>query len=255
MTLSERMYKRLQALIMVLMAIFFAQKFWSGQLYYYIGPRFGWLSLVAIVLLISIAGAYNLTRRSDGDQEHHHDHGDYDPHEHDHGESRSIWPLALVALPLILGIAIPPTPLGASAVSARGMATGIAVAADETASTLTIIPSERNILDWVRAMNEDPDPAALAGQEADIVGFVYRDVRFADDQFMVGRFTLTCCVADALAIGVVVQANDAAEFPADSWVRVTGTFESGTLDGDSLPVLVATDVTPVQQPEQPYLYP
>ena len=256
MTLSNRMYKRLQALILVLMAIFFAQKFWSGQLYYYIGPRFGWLSLVAIVLLIGIAGAYNLTRHGDDDDDdhHHHDHDHHD-HDHDHGESRSAWPLVLVALPLILGVAIPPTPLGASAVSARGMSTDIAIAADETASTLTVIPSERNLLDWVRAMNENPDPAALAGEEADIVGFVYRDVRFTDDQFMVGRFTLTCCVADALAIGVVVQADDAVEFPADSWVRVTGTFEAGTVDGDALPVLMAAEITPVQQPEQPYLYP
>ena len=257
MTVRLTMYKRLQALLLILLAIFFAQKFWSGQLYYYIGPRFGWLSLVAIVLLIVIAGAHDLTQgrgEPDAAEEHNHADGDHN-HRHEVGDSKSVWPLLLVALPLILGVAIPPTPLGASAIPSRGMTTEVAVSADEAATTLTIIPGERNVLDWVRAINADPNPAALTGEEADVVGFVYRDPRFSDDQFMVGRFTITCCVADALAVGLVVEADSASEFPSDSWVRITGTFDQGTLDGEALPVLFAETITPVQQPEQPYLYP
>jgi len=248
------MHKRLQALLIILLAIFLAQKFWSGQLYYYIGPRFSWLSLLAVVLLIAIAGAYDLTRgRGIADEG---DDTDDTNHEHSshHPEERSVWPLALVALPLVLGVVVPPTPLGASAVSTRGLSTEVAVAADET-STLNIIPGERNVLDWARAMSANPDPTALNGQQADVVGFVYRDARFDDGQFMVGRFTITCCVADALAIGLVVESDNAAGFKTDSWVRVTGTFDSGTFDGGEMPILYAESIIPVQQPEQPYLYP
>jgi putative membrane protein len=88
-----------------------------------------------------------------------------------------------------------------------------------------------------------------------VIGFVYRDPRFAENQFMVARFTITCCVADALAIGLVTEADDAADLPDDSWVRVEGTFAEGTLDGDAMPVLVAETVTPIEPPEHPYLYP
>ena len=88
-----------------------------------------------------------------------------------------------------------------------------------------------------------------------MIGFVYRDIRFKSDQLMVSRFTITCCVADALAIGVVVDSPKASQFAADSWVRVTGSFSKGELDGKAMPILMADTITPIQPPREPYLYP
>ncbi len=255
MRLTVHSANRLKALLLILLAMFLAEKFVSGKLYYYIGPRFGWLSVVGVGLLILLAGSYKLISDRDDAQHIPPDHAPSHGHRHDpHNETVSAWPLVIVAFPLILGITIPARPLGANAIANRGITTDVAGAADQ-GSRLTVVPSERNILDWVRVMNEDPDPAALDGQEADIVGFVYRDARFDAEQFMVGRFTLTCCVADALAIGVVVQTEEPANYPADTWVRVRGTFEAGIVDGSAVPVLMASEITPVQPPEQPYLYP
>jgi putative membrane protein len=250
--MTQRSADRLKALLLILMAIFFAEKFVSGKLYYYIGPRFSWLVIVAVALLIVLAGAYNLVGQQDGSDKSNnvHDHPDL---EHSH-ERASIWPLVIVALPLVLGVVIPARPLGASAVSTRGMSTDVALDGG-TSSTLTIIPSERNLLDWVRAINGSSNPEALNGQPADVVGFVYRDPRFADDQFMVGRFTLTCCVADALAIGIIVQADEAKSLQQDTWVRITGTFQAGDAAGQTMPILIADEIVPVQEPDQPYLYP
>ncbi len=251
MIANTKLLNRLKALILILLAIFFFQKFYSGTLFYYIGPRFTWLAVVAAMLLIALAGSFNLV-----DLQHSEAGVPLHRSEHDPGhEQANAWPLLIVALPLILGWLIPARPLGANAVPNRGISTSVATAADTAASTLTIVPSERNVLDWVRAMSQSPDPAALTGQQADVVGFVYRDVRFADNQFMVGRFTLTCCVADATAIGIVVQSEDSSQFAADSWVRVRGTFAEGVLDGNPLPVLFASEITPVEPPEQPYLFP
>ncbi|MEJ2150411.1 MAG: TIGR03943 family protein [Chloroflexota bacterium] len=252
-------YDRLKALVLILLAIFFAEKLVSGRLYYYIGPRFGWLSVVAVGLFIILAGGYNPPKRAEGEHEpaEHPDHtDDHEHHDHDHGKP-TLWPIGVVALPLILGVLVPARPLGASAVSVsnRGVSTDFVASAESSESTLSVVASERNVLDWVQAFAANPDPASLAGQQADVVGFVYRDIRFANDQFMVARFTITCCVADASAIGLLVQADDASQFASDSWVRVAGTFGEGQLDGEALPVLLADQITPVQPPEQPYLYP
>ncbi|HEC21781.1 MAG TPA: TIGR03943 family protein [Chloroflexi bacterium] len=245
--MSQRSIERFKALILILMAIFFAEKLVSGKLYFYIGPRFGWLSALAVALFIILAGSYNMVGQQGTESEHEH---------HDHGhEKTSAWSLLIVSLPLILGTLIPARPLGASAVSSRGIATDLAPEGETSDRTLTIVPAERNILDWVRVISTSPDPAALAGEEADVVGFVYRDARFASDQFMVARFTITCCVADATAIGLVVQSPEASRYADDSWVRVKGTFAKGTLDGQPIPLIVADEITPVQPPEQPYLYP
>jgi putative membrane protein len=245
--MTQRSSDRLKALLLIMTAIFLTEKLVSGKLFYYIGPRFSWLAIVAVALLIILAGAYDLVgRKADADA--------HDGHDHDH-ERPSVWPLVIVAVPLVLGVVIPARPLGATAVETRGMTTDVALNSGSDTSTLTIIPSERNLLDWVRAINESSDPASLDGQEVDVVGFVYRDPRFAEDQFMVGRFTLTCCVADALAIGLVVQSTEAEALQADTWVRIKGKFQAGDAAGQAMPILVADEIVRVEEPEQPYLYP
>jgi uncharacterized repeat protein (TIGR03943 family) len=251
--LSARGANRLKALILVLLAIFFAEKFVSGKLYYYIGPRFGWLSVLAVALFIALANAYGIfdSRDEDGGHDHHRAHD----HHHDHDQTGgSGWKLLIVALPLILGVLVPARPLDATAVSTRGVSTQLTSAADVSDTVLFTVASERNVLDWVRAISANPDPAALNGEEADVVGFVYRDVRFGENQFMVARFTLSCCVADATAIGVVVASGEASSLEQNSWVRVQGAFHEGALDGQPMAVLAAEDITPVEPPEQPYLF-
>jgi uncharacterized repeat protein (TIGR03943 family) len=115
--------------------------------------------------------------------------------------------------------------------------------------------NNRTVLDWVEAMNSNPDASALDGQSADVIGFVYHDPRLAANQFIVARFAITCCVADAMAIGIVVESPRALELKSDSWVNVKGDFKAGNVNGQATPVLLANDILPVQQPEQPYLYP
>ena len=238
--MTEQSVRRYKALLLILLAIFFAQKYVSGKLYFYIAPRFGWLAVLSMALLIILAGAYRLVDTTPNGQT---------------SDSGSAATFVILAIPLLLGTLVPSQPLGASAVSSRGVSTDVAFAADSEAGRLTVVPSQRTVLDWVRVMSEDEDPGSLDGQEADIVGFVYRDVRFADDQFMVGRFAITCCVADALAIGVVVTTEDAQEYTQDTWVRVHGTFRRGEVEGQPIPVLSVTEIERIQQPEQPYLYP
>ena len=74
-------------------------------------------------------------------------------------------------------------------------------------------------------------------------------------RFMVARFTISCCVADAVAIGVIVQSDQAAKLAPDSWVHVNGKFQVQDFDKQKTPILVADSVQPTTQPDQPYLYP
>ncbi|PJF37516.1 MAG: hypothetical protein CUN55_21665, partial [Phototrophicales bacterium] len=81
--------------------------------------------------------------------------------------------------------------MGASAIKTRGIDTdfsSITLSANSNRS-LTIIPSERNVLDWARAIASSDNISEFNRQEAKVIGFVYRDSRFAKDQFMVSRFT------------------------------------------------------------------
>jgi uncharacterized repeat protein (TIGR03943 family) len=120
-------------------------------------------------------------------------------------------------------------------------------------TTFSINPLDRNILDWIRAFNSGDDLASFNGQEADVTGFVYRDDTMPENQFLVARFTISCCVADSMAVGLPVMWDET--IPQDTWVRVMGRFDLGNFRGEQKPVLLPTNVEVVEQPEHPYLYP
>ncbi|MBK8046096.1 MAG: TIGR03943 family protein [Anaerolineales bacterium] len=166
--------------------------------------------------------------------------------------------VALILLPIILGVVVPPQPLGAAALANREVNVGLQNSALPSAVRAAAAKqgSERNILDWLNTFATSTNASEeFAGQDARVEGFVFRDDRFGEDQFMVTRFVVSCCVADANVAGLVVEWPDAATLPADQWVEVTGRFEAGALAGETLPVLHAQSIKPVDVPEQPYLYP
>jgi uncharacterized repeat protein (TIGR03943 family) len=82
---------------------------------------------------------------------------------------------------------------------------------------------------------------------------VYEDSRLPAGHFLVARFTVSCCVADAFAIGMAVEWSE--EMVVNSWVNVRGPVDVLTVDGQRVPLIRADQVVPVDPPDQPYLYP
>lgn len=224
------------------LGLYFVYNIVSGNLTNYINVRFSWLSYLAAILflLLAASNAYQLLWM----RTHSHEN-----HDHDHG-SLSWGMLAIVAIPLVLGTLVPSRPLGADAIGAD---INLNAVASDTVTTFTTNPLDRNVLDWIRAFNSSDDLTTFNGQEADITGFVYRDSTMPENQFLVARFTISCCVADAMAVGLPVAWDE--PIPQDTWVRVMGRFELGDFRGEPKPVLRPTSVEVVEQPEHPYLYP
>ena len=69
------------------------------------------------------------------------------------------------------------------------------------------------------------------------------------DGFVVARYSIACCAADALAATALVTGWTGRVPPRDSWVEVEGRFEPG---GEVEPRLVAASVTVVPTPDDPY---
>lgn len=250
MKLSERNYRLLQTLILAGMGIYLLVKILGGTLYFYINDRFLWLVATGAGIFLLLALAAFRRWRAEAAHAHAHDHAH---HGHSHG---SRWSLLIVALPLLLGFLVPAKPLDSGALAARGISTNLgAGSGGGQTSQLSVPADQRSILDWVRAFNFSADPNELAGEPADVVGFVYHDPRLPDNQFLVSRFTVTCCVADAFAVGIIVQTDDAAAWAGNAWVHVQGTIAVGSLDGEPAPVVLAESIKPVPVPPQPYLFP
>jgi putative membrane protein len=225
------------------LGLYFVYNIASGNLTNYINERFSWLSYIAAILflLLAVSSVLKLLRN-----EHHHDH-DHDDHNH---EAISWSMLAIVAIPLVLGTLIPSRPLGADAMNGDFNMNAVGVT---TTVSFEKPPLERNVLDWIRMFNTSDDLSLFNGQEADITGFIYRDDTFTENQFLAARFTISCCVADAVAVGLPVAWDE--NIPSDTWVRVQGRFELGEFRGEPKPILRPTSIEIVEQPEHPYLYP
>ncbi|PIE81924.1 MAG: TIGR03943 family protein [Chloroflexi bacterium] len=234
----------LKTLILILLGALLFMRVVNGTVLFYINQRFVLLTWLAVGGFFLVGASYYLVSGR-----HQHDH------DHDHGNLSWIG-LLIVALPILLGWLVPPQPLGAAAMENREISVGSlsSVAPPKSGEAQELLTSERNILDWLTDFQAADDLAAFVGEEAVITGFVYRDSRFAENQFMVSRFTVSCCVADAAPIGLVVDWADTPELPSDQWVEVRGHFELGTFAGETIPILTADDIVMVDPPAQPYLY-
>jgi uncharacterized repeat protein (TIGR03943 family) len=237
------------------LGLFLLFQIWRGTLYWYINPRFTFLMVGAALVFLVLAGSILILARHEGEAG-----PTSEPvNDHDDGSGSGLRRRVLLAMavPLALGILVPARPLGASAVATRGLAgggPGTARLAGQPQS-IPIAAATRTVLDWVRAFNYAPDPDVYVGQEADVIGFVYHDSRLQPGQFLVARFTITCCVADAFAIGMVVDWPEAEGLEANSWVRVRGPVAVSVWEADRIPRIEAVSVDPADEPVQPYLTP
>lgn len=245
---------------MTALGLLLARKLWTGEIFYYINERFFPLILFGALASLALAlGAFFMWRRAaaqahDHDDEHHHDH------EHTHAHAPARFPLGSVlwlAVPVALSLIVPSRPLGASAIDNRGLnSSGPLIASGGAgAATLQIAPADRSILDWIRAFNYSADPTEFTDQPADVIGFVYKDPRLPANQFLVGRFVVTCCAADASAVALLAEWPEAAALPENAWVRVRGPVRVAEFNGRLTPLITVAALEQVEQPEHPYMYP
>jgi len=242
-----------QSAVLIGLGIFLIDKIASGRLIWYIHPRFVPLTFLAVAGLLGIGWTvFQEGRRTEpanagsGTEE--------GPREHERGSSP--WRLAIVTIPLAIGVLIPARPLTASAVQDKGITAAVPVTiAGKTGIQFGQAADARDILQWNGLFNSDTDPGSYLGQQANVIGFVYHDARLTDGQFLVARFALVCCPADAFAVVMVVNWPAGASLPTNQWVKVKGPVQSTHLNGQTLPLIQATSVQPVDPPAEAYLYP
>jgi putative membrane protein len=236
-----RGYRTFQALILGALGVFLLARIGDGGILRYINQRFILLVAAGALALLLLAQVLLQARPAAGQ-------ADNPQHAH---ENRRGWHLWLLALPLLIGLLVPQRPLGASAAGLRGLGT---LGAPAGADALALPPGQRDVLEWIRALEGAADPSALSGQPADVIGFVYRDGRTPAGSFYVARFSITCCAADAAAFGIQVDWDGSS--PAnDAWVRVRGPVEVLSAGDRPRLLLQARSVELVPEPVQPYLFP
>ncbi|TMV46479.1 TIGR03943 family protein [Paenibacillus mesophilus] len=95
----------------------------------------------------------------------------------------------------------------------------------------------------------------FTGKKVKLSGFVYRDETMNARQFVIGRFSVQCCSADAAPFGVLVESDRAGLYAGDQWVEITGTIGTTKFDGSEIMVVKAEQIVKIQPPKEQYVYP
>lgn len=163
--------------------------------------------------------------------------------------------LAFVLIPVALGLGVPPRPLDANALGSRLSSLNRVAQRPSTSGAMRIPPDDTtqwNLYDWAIAMSIDTAP--LIAKPVSVEGFVVRppDMPQADATFMLARYVLTCCTADAGGVGMPVAWSTAAQLADNQWVRVTGVVAR---DAQGQLYIQASAVQRIEVPRTPYLSP
>jgi uncharacterized repeat protein (TIGR03943 family) len=223
--------RSVRAVALVAWAGLFTWLWGTGESVRYLGPRTQWVVPVGAVGLILAAVAYLYVTR------------DARP---DRISLREGLGLGALLLPVMAAGVLAHAQLGALAasnkLSSRGIdSSALARLAGRNAKEIGFLQlnAAGRHADLTRQLG------LSEGKSVELVGFVSQEGR----PFTLSRFYISCCVADAVPIGVHVMPSKSARLKRDDWVDVTGVLDKGNREW----VVKALVIRHVKAPSDPYL--
>ncbi|GGE30406.1 TIGR03943 family putative permease subunit [Streptococcus himalayensis] len=249
----------------------------SGKLNQYINMHYSYLAYISMVLSFILAIVQLIIWMKQ-----------IKVHSHLETKSAKFASLALLILPLFIGLFFPTVSLDSTTVSAKGfhfpLAEGSSKSIQEeegttnqylkpdTSSYFTKGAYERemkvaakkyigkdlltvtteNYMEIMEVLYDYPEE--FVGKELELTGFVYNDPSNSTNQFLF-RFGIIHCIADSGVYGLLTTGNEEA-FPDNTWIHAKGKIELTYHKqlGQSLPSLAISNFEKVNKPDNPYVY-
>jgi putative membrane protein len=228
-----------RALVLGIWSTFFAYLWISNEMMRYLGPRTYWVVPFGCITLgaAAIAQLASVWReRGSGRGTSAMSRGD-------------VIGIAALLVPIVAVLTVPSANLGALAVSRKAPGTG---ATSALAAPSASEPGRPPSFIDVHYANESEEYAQSLGigegTELDLLGFVSQPSNDAGE-FMLTRFYVSCCAADAIPYSVKVT-DGGTDHAGDIWLRVRGSL---AYDGEEYR-LTAESVEEVEEPDNQYLY-
>jgi putative membrane protein len=224
--------RSIRALALVAWAGAFAWLWLSGESVRYLGPRTQWVVPVGAIGLTLAAAGYLFATRADPPSRL---------------GLREGLGLAGLMLPVLAAAVLANAQLGALAASNKLSSRGIDSSA--LARLASRDPKQVGFLQLNAAGRDDGLTRELGlseGRSVELTGFVSD----TGSPFTLSRFYITCCVADAVPIGVhVAGGKRGAKLGKDDWIDVTGVLARGHREW----IVEAVRIERVKAPSDPYL--
>jgi len=229
--------------------------YWADKLILYIKPVYHPLALGAGVVLAVLAFRELLALLT----EHRSADCCQGGHEQQHHAASRLAALAVMA-PLIINALVPSTGLTSYAVGKRA-------AVDFSALTSQIAADYEAELARAEQLDQEypeltiaqvltlagQDPARAEGRKVSAIGFICHQERLPQGIFMLVRFRMWCCAADAQPMYLPVRWPEAAQVEGDQWVKVRGSLTFAEIGGQRAPLLEADRFDTIKRPRNQYM--
>jgi uncharacterized repeat protein (TIGR03943 family) len=164
----------------------------------------------------------------------------------------------LLLVPIVLIAVVPPLPLGAAAAAMKAGTQR----APSTSGFRPLPPAVTGavpltVSEFVTRALYDTD-GSLRGIRVRLVGLAAREAGAPPGGFLLVRFAMFCCAADAIPVRIRIRRSQSRSPPEDSWVEVMGTWRPSpphagiSFDPSMMPTLDALAVRAVPEPSDPY---
>ncbi|HEY7136389.1 MAG TPA: TIGR03943 family protein [Acidimicrobiia bacterium] len=173
-----------------------------------------------------------------------------EPHRHDGHWPRMGW---FLVIPVLVVIVTGHEPLGSFAAGrsgTRGLPKYAFDIAEYAQSTGTTVP-KLEILDVFQGADQPGNRAYLLDHDVSLLGFVTREGPAVPNSFVLNRFLISCCAADATALSLRMVGS--ARVPtSDAWVRVRARLLPTFSGGTPRIVMQVKSVQSAHAPSNPY---
>lgn len=233
--------------------IFILSLFFRHVMTWYINPGYVWSTTLAGAVLVGI-GAVGVARHQETSCQ-----SCGTGCECGCGQSSPrVLTYALLSLPLVLALIFPPRGLAAFSANERGpQIAGISAVHGVTSMrrvSLSVDTRSFSMEDWVGALSADPNPRDYKGKPVRVSGMVlHASASVPAGYVMVMRYLVTCCIADARPVGVIVKDTSHGALRDNQWVTVTGTMGSASDSGQQVAVVNPTAIVNIKS-GNPYIY-
>jgi uncharacterized repeat protein (TIGR03943 family) len=164
--------------------------------------------------------------------------------------------ITLILILIITGIIFPSNQISSNAANQRiGNLNSVNLDNNLQIETgFSVDTKKYDIGDWVASINFNPDLDNYVSKDVDVIGFVFHADYLDNDTFIVGRFVIRCCAADATPTGLrVYMPGWQNKFREDEWIRVEGKFERKDFGGYEDLIIIPSNIEKTEIPEKPYV--
>ena len=113
--------------------------------------------------------------------------------------------------------------------------------------------NDKNYVRTINYLNSNMDK--VIGSRIKISGFTIKDASYiTDGYFVIGKYIITCCVADAGIIGILVKQDDLKTVNDSSWYEIEGTITSIEDKFGQRAIAITSDKITSVDNEEMYVY-